>query len=106
MKLSNYFPTFRGVLFHEVREEKTKGGIFIPKADFVINTHSDMFEHDKEHKADGKIGDYIVVKTGKDCTEVKVGEAIFLMDGIRPQQVSLEDGDYFQVPEQQITGHG
>lgn len=95
------------VLFHEVREEKTKTGIlFIPKADFSLKTHSDMFENEKEHKADGKIGEYIVVKTGKDCTSTNPGDAIFLMDGVRPQKIDLEDGEYLTISEMQIVGHG
>jgi len=105
MKLEKFCPTFRAVLFYEVREEKTKGGIFIPKADFVITTSADMFENEKEHKADGKLGDYVVVKVGKDVSEIQVGDNIVLMPGIRPQEIELEEGVYLQVPEMQIVGY-
>lgn len=105
MKIEKFTPLSRGVLFYEVREEKTKGGIFIPKADFVITTHADLFDNEKEHKADGKLGDYIVVKTGKDVSEIKVGDSIVLMPGIRPQEIEFEEGIYLQVPEMQIVGY-
>jgi len=105
MKLENYTPSSRGVLFFEVREEKTKGGIFIPKADFVITTSADMFENEKEHKADGKLGDYIVVKVGKDVSEVKVGDNILIMPGIRLQEIPFEEGVYLQIPEMQVVGY-
>lgn len=105
MKIENFAPLSRGVLFYEVREEKTKGGIFIPKADFVLTTHADMFDNEKEHRADQKIGDYVVVKVGKDVSEVKVGDSIVLMQGIRPQAIEFEDRTYFQVPEMQIVGY-
>jgi co-chaperonin GroES (HSP10) len=105
MKLENYTPSSRGVLFYEVREEKTKGGIYIPKADFVIKTHADLFENEKEHKADQKIGDYIVVKVGKDVSEIKVSDSVIIMPGISPQHLVFEEGIYLQVPEMQIVGY-
>lgn len=105
MKIENYSPTSRGVVFYEVREEKTKGGIFIPRADFVITTHADLFDNEKEHKADNKIGDYVVVKVGKDVSEIKVGDSILIMPGIRPQEIEFEEGVYLQVPEMQVVGY-
>lgn len=106
MILANYTPNFRQVLFHEVREEKTKGGIIIPSADFTLKTHADTFENEKEHKADGKLGDYIVVKVGKDCTDTQVKDVIFIMEMIKPQKIELEDGIFYSINEGQIIGHG
>jgi len=106
MTLSEYKPTFTGVLFKEVREEKTKGGIFIPDKNFVLTTHADVFENQKEHSATGKIGDYVVLKVGKDCSTVQPGDIIFLMRGVIPEQIDLEEGSYPQVVERQIIGYG
>jgi co-chaperonin GroES (HSP10) len=105
MELEQFQPAFRNVLFREVRDEKTKSGIYIPSADFKVTTYADMFENDKEHKADGKIGDYVVIKVGKDCTEVKVGDIIFLEDGARVGSVTLDGVSYPKVMEQQISGY-
>ena len=104
MKLNDYIPKFRGVLFKEQREEKTKGGIFIPEATFKVTTHADIFDNEKEHTASGKIGDYVVIKIGPDVSQTNIGEKILIMDGIRPQVIVLEDGAYFQISEQQIVG--
>lgn len=106
MKLENYKPTSRQVLFREVQETVTKGGILIPEKGFSLKTNSQMFDNEKEHtfNRDGK---FIVLAVGKDCSEIQVGEEILLMPGIRPTPIELEDAEnLFQVMEQQIIGHG
>lgn len=89
MKLNNYFATFRNVLLQEVEQEKTEGGIYIPSSDFI--------------KQEDKI--YLVVKTGKDCIEVKVGDQVKLMAGIRMETLTFDKQNYHQVMEQQIIGY-
>ena len=105
MKIGLYSPTYRNVLFKEIREEKTAGGIYIPPADFTVTTHADMFEKKKEHKADGKVGDYVVIKVGPDTTTIKPGDIIVVMSGIFPQRIQFDEEECMQVPEQQIIGY-
>jgi co-chaperonin GroES (HSP10) len=107
MKLANYSPTFRNVLFKQFVKEKTDGGIYIPPTDFKIKTFSDQFENEKEHSLEVAIGDYVVLKVGKDCTICKPGDIIVLMKGIRPDKVeSIDDETCYSVMEQQIIGVG
>lgn len=106
MRLKTYSPTFRNVLFTEKIEEKTAGGIYFPTKDTKLSIGGDLLV-DTKVQFDGsetKLGDYIVVKTGKDCTETLIGDSILIMDGIRPTRVELEDGTYYQVMEQQVIG--
>lgn len=105
MQLEQFNPTFRNVLFREAREEVTKGGIFIPTIDFTVKTHADLFDNEKEHKADKQIGDYVVIKAGKDCVEIQVDDVIFLTEGARTKRINLDGFDYFLVMEQQIDGY-
>lgn len=106
MKLSDYYPNFRGILFQEVRDKVTKGGIIIPEATFSVKTFSDPtfeFDHEKEHRVD-KAGDFIVVKVGKDAIDTRVGDKIILLPGFRAEPIELEEGIFFQISEQQIAG--
>lgn len=106
MKLEYYSPNFRGVLFEEVIEEKTDSGLFLPTKNMVLKSYSDMFENEKV-SFDGKnskLGRYVVVKVGNDCTSTMVGDIIYLSTGIRPEELQFDEGTYFQVIEQQIIG--
>jgi co-chaperonin GroES (HSP10) len=106
MKFENYVPSWRNVIFHEVRPEKTTAGIYIPKADFAVSTFDTMdFNHEVKHKADKKIGDYVVLKVGKDCTDIKPGDRIVLEPGFMGQTIIFDEGAYLQVKEQQIAGY-
>lgn len=87
MTISTYVPTFRNVLLEVVELTQTKGGIYIP---------STVFVGEKEYK---------VLKTGKDCTEIKVGDLIKIMANIRTEEVTLDNKTYIQLPEQQIIGY-
>lgn len=81
-------PTFRGVLIEEVEmDTKTKGGIYIPS---LVSNNTSLDEKT-----------WRVVKAGKDCQEVKAGDLVYIIVGIRPEAV----GDYFQVMEMQIKGY-
>lgn len=93
MKLENYFPTFRNVLLQEVeKESKTKGGIFIPS--LVLEN------------ATVTAKDYQVVKTGRDCIELRTGDIVKLMRGIVPEALDFEENKtLFQVMEQQVIGY-
>lgn len=105
MKLENYSPTFRNILFKQIVKERTEGGIYIPPADFSIKTFSDHFENEKEHRLETAIGDYVVLKVGKDCTICKPGDVIVLMKGIKPEEVTaIDDETCYSVMEQQIIG--
>lgn len=74
MKLEYYSPTFRNVLLIEKDREAKKGSIYIPTSAFIPD----------EEKV------FLVVKVGKDCVEVKEGDSVKLMAGIRPQEIELE----------------
>ena len=87
MKLSNYFPTFRYVLVQEVVERKTKGGLYVPPT---------VFTEDKEWQ---------VIKTGKDCIAVLPGDIIKIAKGIKPDDLRLDEGNFYQVLEMQIVGY-
>jgi co-chaperonin GroES (HSP10) len=89
MKLDNYFATFRNVLLQEVQQDKTEGGIYIPSSDFI--------------KQEDKL--YLVIKAGKDCIEVKPGDKVRLMAGIRMENITLDKQEYHQVMEPQIIGY-
>ncbi len=88
MTLEHFSPTFRNVLLIEVKEEKTSGGIFIPSGVGSSETKT-----------------YKVIKTGKDCIEVKPGDIVFLTTGIRPSEKTIEGINYPMVYEQQIDGY-
>jgi hypothetical protein len=85
MNIDFYSPTFRNVLLEEVKEGKTKGGLYIPSS----------LEKDYSERV------YKVIKTGKDCIEVKPGDLVYLTRGILPDALD----DYFQVMEMQIKGY-
>lgn len=88
MKIQNYSPTFRNILLKQVEQEtKTSSGLYIPTA-VLDNTPVDEMA-------------WLVVKTGKDCQEVKVGDTVYLNRGIYPEPI----GEYFQVMEMQIKGY-
>lgn len=105
MKFENYCPSWRNVIFHEVRQEKTAAGIYIPKADFTLSTYDHQFNNEREHKADKKIGDYVVLKVGKDCTDIKIGDKIMLEPGMMAQSMIFDDVIVFQIKEMQIAGY-
>lgn len=104
MKLEYYSPTFRNVLLLEVENQKTKGGIYIPSSSFI--------------QPEDKL--YQVHKVGKDCVEVKIGDHVKLMGGIRLESIPMEatmlaaetdeqllpnyKWPFIQVMEQQIIG--
>jgi len=92
MKIEDYFPTFRNVLLQEVeKEEKTKGGIYIPSS--VLN----------EKPVEEKL--YQVIKTGKDCIEIRHNDQVRLMRGLFPEAIEFDGQKFFQVMEQQIIGY-
>lgn len=111
MKLENYSPTFRNVLLREVKNEKTKGGIFIPS------------QVSEKEKMSNRL--YVAVKVGPDCTVVKPGDGVKLMMGIHLEEFNMAVGkdsnfipavesdkelmpghefEFFSVMEQQIIG--
>ena len=92
MKLENYFPTFRNVLLQVVEKDKlTKGGIIIPSLVLESATASDK--------------EYQIVKTGKDCIELRTGDTVRLMRGLQPEALEFEDRTLYQVMEQQVIGY-
>lgn len=108
MKLSEFIPNFREVLFREVRPERTAGGIIIPEADFKIKTFSDPvfeFDHEKEHKLENA-GDLVVIAVGPDCITTKPGDKIMIKSAFKSMINSLEfeDGVVSIISEQQIAG--
>lgn len=108
MKLANYSPTYRQVLFKiESIATKTAGGIIIPSSDFLLKKQNDFTETEEVQfdASKSNLVKYVVVKTGEDCTKIKINDHIVIMDGIRPQLITLDDERYFQVNEQQIIGY-
>lgn len=104
MKLENYSPTFRQVLFKQVFKEKVnKSGLIISAPGFSTKTFADVFENEKEHV--GGKPELEVVKVGKDCTTILPNDIIVIMQGIQPQPIDLEDGNFFSINEGQIIGH-
>lgn len=108
MKLSAFLPNFREVLFKEVREKKTAGGIIIPEADFKVKTFSDPvfdFDHEKEHSVE-RAGDYVVIATGPDCITTRPGDKIMIKSAFKSMINSLEfeDETVLIISEQQIAG--
>lgn len=104
MRFKYYSPTSRNVLLLEQKEAKTSSGLFIP---------STSTEPARKW--------YYVVKAGKDCTEVKEGDMVRVMNGIYMESVKLThvemfpaetdrqmtpgaEWDFVQVMEQQIIG--
>lgn len=86
MKLNNFFPTFRQVLFSSEDITKSEGGIYIP----------DIAQKEKTNT---------VIKTGSDCLTIKPGDRIVMMDGVIPYRVILDSTVYFLVTEHQIIGY-
>lgn len=107
MKLEAYNPKGQEVLFVEIREEKSAGGIYLPSADFNLTSYSDVFENEKlEYEGSkSKLGKYKIVKTGKLVAEIKVGDVILLRTGVQPEVIELDDKRYFQVMEAYIIGY-
>lgn len=85
MKLEHYSPSFRQVLLEEITEKVTKGGLIIPSS---VTKPIDETE-------------YLVLKVGRDCIEIKPGDKVRLSRGIQPEPVDK----YFQVMEMQIKGY-
>jgi co-chaperonin GroES (HSP10) len=106
MKVSDFYPTFRNVLYEEVVKEKTDSGLYLPTKNTKLVLEGDMFGANKVQfdGAEAKLGDFVVVKTGKDCTETEPGDIILIMEGIRTTKVELEEGTYYLVTEQQVIG--
>jgi len=92
MKLSKYLPSFRQVLVTEIKEEQTKGGIFLPPSSL------------KDELLYQKL--FLVEKIGQECQLVKKGDVVKLDVGARLIPVEFEDSDsnYMQVLEMQIIG--
>lgn len=104
MNLEVYNPTFRNVLLLEITTQKTKGGIYIPSSSVT--------------KPEEKL--YEVHKIGKDCIEVKPGDRVKIMSGIRLEEIPMaatlvaaekdeelkkdHEWPFVQVMEQQIIG--
>ena len=88
MKLEQFYVAFRNVLWKEVKEEKTAGGIFIPSSDFI--------------NQDDKV--YEVIKLGSKCEELILGDLVYLTPGIRISKRRIEQVDYVVVYEQQVEG--
>lgn len=107
MKLEKYVPSSRYVLFREVRETITKGGIHLPPKGFTVTAHSEMFEKEKQNTVTSP-GKFIIVKTGPDCSPApSKGREILVSPGCVMVPIDLEgENDLFQVMEQQILGYG
>ncbi len=86
MKLSNFLPTFRQVLFSSEDITKSNGGIYIPE----------IAQKEKS---------FTVIKVGQDCSTIKPGDRIVIMDGILPHTVTLDGDVYYLITEQQIIGY-
>lgn len=107
MKLEHYSPTFRQVLFKEVVQEKTDSGLFLPTKETLLKDYSSMFEKEKTifDGANTKVGEYVVVKIGKDCIAVQPNDKIVLSRGVMAESIELDNQVYLQVMEQQIIGY-
>lgn len=108
MKLNNYNPAANEVLFEEVREEKTAGGLYIPSADFILKEQSNFWETEKVvyDGSKSKLGKYRVVKAGIIAGETyKPGDQIVLRSSIQPEEVELDDKTYFQIYSVYIIGY-
>lgn len=88
MKFKNYYPTFRNVLLLELKKDKTESGIYIPQASTTQRDRT-----------------YIVVKTGRDCSEVKEDDVVRISNGIFTETIVLGGVEYSQVMEQQVIGY-
>lgn len=107
MKLKDYCSTFRNILFTiESKATRTAGGLFIPSADFKLTDQKDFFEKEEVifDASKSNLVNYIVVKAGKDCIEIKEGDKIIVMGGIYPQPIELEEGKYYSITEHQVIG--
>lgn len=107
MKLQQYTPTARGILFKEVVKEKTETGIYYPTKGLQINVGPSMFDSGTTvfDGAKSKLGDYVVIKVGKDVQEIIPDDIILLTDGVTPVPITLDDDKYLQVIEFQVIGY-
>lgn len=107
MKLAIYQPSFRNVLFQDVREEKV-GSIFIPERDFILTNeiafNDSAAERVKFDGAKSTLGVFKVIKAGKDCTEVQPGDRIQIGDA-RITTVELDGKNYLSIHEGLIIGY-
>lgn len=85
MKQKDYFPIFRQILFKSESVTQSKGGIYLPPSDSTETVNR-------------------VVMIGEDCTKVQVGDNIKIMNGVRLEVITTEEGEYLQVPEMQVIG--
>jgi hypothetical protein len=108
MKLANYTPTSRNILFQDVREEKV-GSILIPAKGTTFSIPIGFDNSQVETKAwssdDSSFKKYKAIKTGKDCSEIKSGDILVLLPGIRPTPLELDGESYWIVPEIQVIGY-
>ena len=109
MKLANYSPTYRQVLFTEIHLEedtKTSSGLFLPTKDTFLRDFDPTFNNERIIFDGSKtvVGVLKVIKVGPDCTTVQPGDFIVLMQGIKPQIIELDNDTFFTVSEQQIVG--
>ena len=89
MKLENYSPTSRNVLLREVKDNENGGGILLPSTEFITENNDKI---------------YTVIKVGKDCTEVRPGDAVKLMKGIIVEKFELEhDGTLPVETDEEIS---
>lgn len=85
MKLSNYTPIFRGILFKEENQGVSKvGSLYLPDSASQPICR--------------------VVKVGAECLMVRPNDNIRVASGIRMEEIDLEEGKYFQVLEMQVIG--
>jgi co-chaperonin GroES (HSP10) len=107
MKVGKYLPMGPEVLFEEVRQEKTAGGIYIPSADFVLEDNKE-FWGTKTIVYDGsksKLGSYKVVSVGHAVhPSIVVGDAIIIRTGVTPETIEFEEGTFFSVNQAYIIG--
>jgi hypothetical protein len=108
MQLANYNVTSRNILFKDVREEKV-GGLFIPAAGLVFSEKIGFDTSQVETKVwDSNTSDFTirkVIKVGKDVVEIKPGDSLVLLPGIKPTPITLDREDYWIVPEIQVIGY-
>lgn len=106
MTLEHYNPAITEVLFEEIRETRTAGGLYIPSADFVLKDQSNFFETEKViyDGAKSKLGKYQVVKAGT-ATIYQPGDCIVIRRHTEPETIELDEKTYFQVNMGYIIGY-
>lgn len=108
MKLASYQPTSRNILFQDVREEKV-GNILIPQKGITFSVPIGFDNSQVETKVwnsdDSSFTTYKAIKVGKDCAEIKSGDILVLLPGIRPTSILLDKEQYYIVPEIQVIGY-